>query len=102
MYARNRSTKKVTAPDTETTSDRFEVLGNRGSYQLPAGLDGTSAQFQGSVDGETFTDIGAADTVAANESHPIPADVFGFPFARIVLAAQTGDAEVLLFMAGDG
>lgn len=102
MSPRNHQTKKVVVLDGGTVSDRFEVFGNRGSYHFPAGAEGTSAQFSGSVDGENFTAIGSADTVAAGNAYKIPADVFNFKYARITVAAQTGNATILLHMAGEG
>lgn len=102
LNARRVTTPKVVVADGGTISDRFEVFGNRGSYFLPAGLDGTSAQFAGSVDGTNFTLIGSAVTVSASGTFIIPADVFTFKYARIVLAEQTDDLTVLIHMAADG
>jgi hypothetical protein len=66
-----------------------------GSFIFHTALTGTAVTFQGSIDNSTWYDlytsanaaVGVA-VIAVDRAYPIPAQVFDWPYFRIVITAQ--------------
>lgn len=93
-----------------TTSEVVANPGNtyqRGAIRTPAALTSTTATWHVSTNGTTFAalnnGLGAAYgavAVAANKDVPVPAEVFHFPFFRLVLGtAETAARTIDLVLA---
>lgn len=87
-------TVTLTVTKTEQPSTSFEPGGAmRGSYQLPAAIDGNQATVQFCNDDMNWTAAETAQSVAANGTYQIPAKAFDARYIRINMAsAQTSQA----------
>lgn len=68
-----------------TQSEAFDSgNGTEGSFSVPAAITGTTLQPQFSNDNVNWTAVGSAISVSANNTYPLPADLFKARFARLV------------------
>jgi len=90
-------------------SGKFGVGGyERGSVQIPSAYTGTTLDFEVSNDAGTTWDVvrvaaGTAvgtQTVAVDQIHNIPAEVFMSRWARCVTPAQAADRTLVVHLTG--
>jgi len=77
-----------------------------GGYQIPAAITNTTATFQVSADGTTYTplrDSSNSDvtrTIAASKAYALPDELFGWRYAKLVLNGnEAADRTILLSLS---
>lgn len=70
-------------------SEIFEAgFATEGTFSIPAAFTGATIQPQFSNNGVSWTNVGSAITVAANNTYIIPSDTFKARFGRLVSASS--------------
>lgn len=100
---------RTTVASSGTTTPAFDISDvSFGGWQTPAALTSTSATYVTAMtEGGTYTTLkdstGATitQTVAASGSYPLPPELFGFAWMKIVLgSAEAADRALSVYLKG--